>query len=197
MGWLWGSNNNASSTKSDGDPLRNLDPSLRDFLEKESPVKYRTTRAPPQTASPLIPATRSENPQSQNTTATTKSSPESSTPAIPPPTLYPDGRYAHLWSTYKPISEIENASKTDQEKLLDVLNAFKERKAEIGRAALENCALEHIAIDECFRNGGVKARMTMCRAENRELERCYAMQSVGAQSHQLGINFCCSLLTSR
>lgn len=68
--------------------------------------------------------------------------------------------------------------KSDQEKINDVLEGYNQRKANIGRAALENCALEQDAVNECFRSGGVKARLTMCRAENRQLDRCYVVQAV-------------------
>ena len=177
MGWLWGSHNDASSTKSDGDPLRDLDPSLRDFLEKESPLKYKTSQPRSQAATSLSPASQPADSQSQSTNSAASRPYDSSTAS--PPTLFSDGRYSHLWSTYKSKSEVENAAKTDQEKLLDVLNAFKERKAEIGRAAVENCSLEQTAISDCFRTGSWKARMTMCRGPSREFERCYTMQSVG------------------
>jgi len=110
-------------------------------------------------------------------TLATTTNPTSSSP-VPSQSLYPDGRYAHLWTTYRPLAEVENETKTDQEKLLDVLDGYKQRKADIGRAALENCALEQQAITDCFKSGGVKARMTMCRQENREFERCYTLQSV-------------------
>lgn len=59
-----------------------------------------------------------------------------------------------------------------------MLEGYNQRKAGIGRAALENCALEQEDVNECFRNGGVKARLTMCRAENRKLDRCYTVQAV-------------------
>ena len=97
---------------------------------------------------------------------------------MPPESLYPDGRYAHVWRTYRPLSAIENESKSDQEKLTDVLEGYKARKAQIGRAAVENCVFEQIKLDECYTNGGVAARMTMCRKEARGFERCYLMQSV-------------------
>ncbi|OAF58786.1 hypothetical protein VC83_06066 [Pseudogymnoascus destructans] len=90
--------------------------------------------------------------------------------------LDPNNRYAHLWKTYTPQSAIEAASKSDSEKIADVLEGYKYRKAEIGRAALENCALEQWEVNECFSNGGVKARLTMCRTENKSLERCVEMQ---------------------
>ena len=173
MGWLWGSGNDRGSGSSKSDPLKDLDPSLRDFLEKESPVKYKTAQAPPASASPTPPAQYFDL-----STQTLSSVGKAAASEAPPQSLFPDGRYAHIWSTYKPLSDIENATKSDQEKLLDVLNGFKERKAQIGRAAVENCSEEQWAVSDCFRSGGWKARMTMCRAENRQFERCYNMQSV-------------------
>jgi hypothetical protein len=60
----------------------------------------------------------------------------------------------------------------------DVLEGYKQRRAEIGRAALENCALEQGDVNECFKNGAWAERLALCRAQNRKLERCYLMQSV-------------------
>lgn len=170
MGWSSSSKPDPSSTSASTDPLRDLDPELRAFLEQESPVKYKPTSAPA-TPPELSP------PKPTPPALSTSSNPASSNP-VPSQSLYPDGRYAHLWATYRPLGEIENETKTDQEKLLDVLDGYKQRKADIGRAALENCALEQQAITDCFKSGGVKARMTMCRHENREFERCYTLQSV-------------------
>jgi len=174
MGWLWGSSKDGGSGSSTNDPLKDLDPSLREFLEKESPVKYRTAQvpAPPQS----VPTPSTSNASTQTPTAPATNNTDGA--AVPSQSLFPDGRYAHLWNTYKPLSDVENATKTDQEKLLDVLEGFKERKAQIGRAAVENCVMEQWAINDCYNNGGWKSRMTMCRAENREFERCYNMQSV-------------------
>ncbi|KAI4111658.1 MAG: hypothetical protein LQ339_000530 [Xanthoria mediterranea] len=177
MGWF-GSNNNSSPTTSNNnnnnnnnnDPLRDLDPSLREFLEKESPVKYQTS-APPPTPPPPPPKPTSDPASSNN-------DPSSSTaPAVPPESLYQDGRYAHLWSTYRSRGEIESATKSDQEKLMDVLEGYKSRKAMIGKAALENCALEQAAMSDCYMHGSWKRRMSMCRAENGAFTRCYTMQA--------------------
>jgi hypothetical protein len=172
MGWFWGSSSSGDNTKSQ-DPLRGLDPSLRDFLAKESPVKYGSSDPPP--APEPIPAPTSS--PSRKPAAPEQSSEEDTQPKIPPQSLFRDGRYAHLWKGYQPQEEIEAAGKSDQEKIDDVLEGYKYRKAEIGRAALENCALEQWQVNECFRNGGWASRLTMCRTENRELERCYLMQS--------------------
>lgn len=163
MGWFWGAT--ADDKKSSADPLRDLDPSLQAFLKKESPVQYSSPAPPPTQPQAQQPAQPTENTSSE-------------TPAEPdaPPTLFKDNRYAHLWKTYTPQSTVEAASKSDAEKISDVLEGYKYRKAEIGRAALENCALEQWEVNECFSNGGVKARLTMCRTENKSLERCVEMQ---------------------
>lgn len=162
MGWLWGSNNPPTppSTSTDADPLRDLDPDLRDFLDSETPP---AAPAPPPPPPP--PPTISDP-----------------APKVPAESLYPDGRYAHLWSTYKSLQEVKDATQSDQEKLLEVFQGFKERKSEIQRTALENCAMEQIAVDECFRSGGWMSRMTMCRAEHKAVERCYVTQHVSLES---------------
>lgn len=176
MGWFWGASETKDGNKSQ-DPLRDLDPSLRDFLAKESPVKYSSSN-PPTTPEPVPAPTLS--PPSQHA-APDHNSDEGIGPKVPKESLYKDGRYAHLWKTYQSQAETEAAGKSDQEKIADVLEGYKYRKAEIGRAALENCALEQWQVNECFRNGGWASRLTMCRTENRELERCFMMQSVRLQ----------------
>jgi hypothetical protein len=175
MGWFWGSSEGEGTNKSD--PVGKLDSSLRDFLQKESPVKYSPANTTP-TESPTANSDQwsSQAPEQQPETA---ENPAAATSSVPPQSLYADGRYAHLWKTYQPLSEIENRNKTEQDKLLDVLENHKLRKAEIGRAALENCALEQWSVNDCFRNGSWISRMTMCRKENKELSRCFMMQSVG------------------
>jgi len=176
MSWFWGSSN-SDDGKNAQDPLRSLDPALRDFLAKESPVKYSSSNPPSTSQSPAAPQP-TQTAASEKIPSTSPSWPHEVIEKRPPPTLYPDGRYAHLWKTYKSPAEVEAAYKTDQERINDVLEGYKYRRAEIGRVALENCALEQSDVNECFRSGGWKSRMTMCRAENRKFERCYMMQSV-------------------
>lgn len=178
MGWFWGSSNDDDGNKSQ-DPLRDLDPSLREFLAKESPVKYSPSNPP--STSPA-PATRqpSQTAQAPGIKAS-NSAPASDAPKenkVPAQSLYQDGRYADLWKTYQSQSETEAAGKSDQEKINDVLEGYKYRKAEIGRAALENCALEQWDVNECFRSISWSRTLNMCRAENKKFERCYLMQSV-------------------
>ncbi|PBP25223.1 hypothetical protein BUE80_DR003664 [Diplocarpon rosae] len=172
MGWFWGSS--SASDDKYKDPLRDLDPSLREFLKKESPIKYSASN-PPAAPQPQKSSTPSQSPLSTNP-ATTSNPEADPSPQVPAQSLYKDGRYAHLWKTYQSQQDVEAVSKTDQEKIEDVLAAFKYRKAEIGRAALENCALEQGDVQECFKSGGWASRMTMCRTENRQFERCYMMQ---------------------
>lgn len=183
MGWFWGSSSPSGDDDKAKDPLRNLDPSLREFLKKESPVKYDSSN-PPATSQPQRPVASTPQPSERLPSKTpaaslNPSSPETqSEPKIPAQSLYQDGRYAHLWKTYQSQHDIEAANKSDQEKIDDVLEGYKYRKAEIGRAALENCALEQWEVNDCFRNGGWASRLTMCKDENRELQRCYNMQGV-------------------
>lgn len=177
MGWwdsLW------SSSSSAEDPLRKLDPKLREFLEKESPVKYNTTTAKNSSSTTQQPQSQSQPPARAAATATTIPQENCSSPAVavPKESQFQDGRYAHLWKTYRPLAEIEAETKSDHEKLMDVLEGFKERKGQIGRAALENCALEQVDWRNCMSNPSMTDRMTLCRAQVKKFERCYMMQTV-------------------
>jgi hypothetical protein len=168
MGWwhsLWGSNTT-------DDPLRKLDPKLREYLEKESPVKYTSSQTRQQSqARPSLPhdVPESDSIEGDRQQAT----------SVPRESQFQDGRYAHLWKNYRPLAEIEAETKSDQEKIMDVLEGYKERKNQIGRAALENCALEQVDWRRCMSSPSVTERFTMCRAEVKKFERCYNMQTVG------------------
>src|SRR6188768_2785879 len=134
MGWF---GNLFGKSDSQGDPLSKLNPELREFLQKESPVKYTpaqdTAPKPQNAAPPPKPATAAPSIADQAV------QPSTDGPAVPRESLYQDGRYAHLWKGYRPQAEVENEFKSDHEKLMDILEGYKERKAQIGRAALENC----------------------------------------------------------
>lgn len=55
-------------------------------------------------------------------------------------------------SLRRPVdSPLQSEHRYDQERLLEVLEGYKKRKAEIGWIALENCVMEQIAIDKWFR----------------------------------------------
>ncbi|KAM0511689.1 hypothetical protein ACHAPE_009648 [Trichoderma viride] len=143
-------------------PLGKLDPKLREFLEKESPVKY----IPNQTKTPT---------RRQDAPAAVESRAEGA--AVPSASLYQDGRYAHLWKNYKPLAEVEEETSTDHDKLMSVLEGYKERKAAIARAGLENCAPQQEEWINCMKNGSWEDQLQMCRHQVRRFERCYTMQS--------------------
>ncbi|KAL6701790.1 hypothetical protein J3F84DRAFT_16240 [Trichoderma pleuroticola] len=143
-------------------PLGKLDPKLREFLEKESPVKY-------------IPNQRAASTQRQDAGAAAERKPEPA--AVPSASLYQDGRYAHLWRNYRPLAEVEEETSTDHDKLMSVLEGYKERKAAIARAGLENCAPQQEEWINCMKSGSWEDQLQMCRHQVRRFERCYTMQS--------------------
>lgn len=155
MGWFWGN----SGQK---DPTKQLDPELREYLEKESPARYTPTDAVG---------------SSQPTTGAESQARKS----VPAESLFPDGRYAHLWKNYKPLAETEDLSQQQSEM---VIQKVKQRKDAVHQAALENCALEHEALTKCFSKGDwwsvAKSRATICAEENRKFSRCYTTQAVGS-----------------
>ena len=173
MGWFDGW---FGSEKSASDPLGRLDPKLREFLQKESPVKYHNTTT---TTTPTTPPQHPQQPQQprQPPSQTQQPQQQDQPPPVPPQSLYQDGRYAHLWKSYRPLSAIEAETKSDNEKLSDIIDAYKDRKGQIGRAALENCADEQFSWNTCMRSGSWTARLTMCSEEVHRFERCYNAQS--------------------
>lgn len=167
MGWLdslW------SSSKSD-DPLGKLDPKLREYLEKESPIKYGSSASNT--------SNQKQTPTELEATRQAFAESDRKESAVPSESLYQDGRYAHLWKNYKPLAQVEAETKSDHEKLMDVLDGFKDRKEQIGRAALENCALEQSDWRSCMSNPSVTERLTLCRTQVKKFEKCYTQQTVG------------------
>ena len=160
MGWFWGDNKN--------DPVKKLDPGLREYLEQETPDKY-------------VPAPDVKPPAS---TPAPSSDPKESTdlpkPKVPAASLFQDGRYADIWKTYKPPAVVDERSGVRGAER--VIEKFKERGNSVQRAAMENCALEHEALTHCFQTGNwrkqLESRLTMCAAENGTFSRCFLTQSV-------------------
>lgn len=154
MGWFDGlfGGGSASTSGSSSDPLAKLDPKLREFLQKESPLKYQQQEKQQQQQ-------EQQQQQIQNQAQPSQSSghqPTAATPSqpgVPSESLYQDGRYANLWKTYRPLAAVEADTKTEHERLMDVLDAYKDRRAHIGRAALENCAIEQIDWNESHCSG--------------------------------------------
>jgi hypothetical protein len=164
MGWFFGD-------QQDADPTKHLDPKLKEFLKKETPEEYVPALKPPEppksSLEKVLPPGPSSNPEQ---------TPESDNPSVPSESQFPDGRYADLWKTYVPLYQQEGAQNMD--KMRQVVEAHKDRQYLLGKAALENCAEEHMVVSTCFATGGMRARMTMCKRENSQFARCYEMQSV-------------------
>ncbi|KYK54163.1 hypothetical protein DCS_06120 [Drechmeria coniospora] len=166
MGWLpsiFGSEKTA-------DPLAKLDPKLREFLEKESPVQYAPSAQPPSPPSPSTASHARHRDEHAVESAAAR-------PVVPAASLYQDGRYAHLWKNYRPLAQVESESASDHDKLIGVLEGFKGRKAAIGRASLENCAIQQEEWINCMKHGSWEDQLQMCRHQVRRFERCYTMQS--------------------
>lgn len=163
MGWLWGSGNSSGGQDQ-------LDPSLRDFLKKEAPTG-------PKPSLPSAPKEKpAESPTPTQAQAQTQTDPEK--PYVPPQSQFQDGRYADLWKTYTPQDVVNNRGKSEQDKLRDLVDAYNDRKASIGRVAMENCALEYMNQFECFQNPkSWWSAGTMCIGESRKFNRCYDIQS--------------------
>ena len=173
MGWFW-SDSNAN------DPTKKLDPGLREYLQQETPDKYTPAAAvssSPESRPPLTTLPESTKAESSQPPSTEGSEPAQ--PAVPAASLFPDGRYAHLWKDYQTPTEVELTTKPPAERVVD---QFKKRKDFLNRAAVENCAEEQEALGHCFKRGTVsnriRARVTLCAEENREFGRCYTMQGV-------------------
>jgi hypothetical protein len=170
-----------SSTPST-DSVKGLDPELRKFLEKEAPKPLTTPRDTSvdiSYADQLDAARKQHRDDEQKSTAATQhtTTEDEGAPKAPAASLFPDGRYAHLWKTYRPLADIEDAQKTESEKLKDLVDVYESRKKSISSTALENCALEAVAQSDCFASGNFVSRLTMCRGETRALNRCTDMQA--------------------
>ena len=165
MGWwpsIFGGDKSA-------DPLNQLDPKLREFLEKESP-KHSQATGPTSTTTPQDGRIRAAVAASSSQGGEEK--------PVPRESLYQDGRYAHLWKNYRPQAEVEAEAMTDHDRLMGVLEGFQERKAQITKVAMENCAESQEAWINCMKHGSWEDQLQMCRHQVRAFEKCYTMQSV-------------------
>jgi hypothetical protein len=165
MPWYWwgGSGNQ-------GDPTKNLDPSLKDFLDKQQPRPYVASEPPKKLPEPTKESTVEA--VLPDTNKIHQDQP------VPKESLYQDGRYAHLWKTYAPQADIESTTMSPVER---ITAAKKNRKRALHRAALENCAFEEELRQECLNGQNVTSRfratMTMCNDETKQYTRCYSLQS--------------------
>ncbi|RDA86022.1 hypothetical protein CP532_4692 [Ophiocordyceps camponoti-leonardi (nom. inval.)] len=155
MGWLsslFGSGGGGST-----DPIEKLDPKLRAFLERESPVKYEPKQATPSAQASIQPPPASPPTKKDPATGQPEDRP------VPPASLYQDGRYAHLWKNYRPLAQLESENATDHDRMVAVLEGYRDRKAALAQAALENCALQQEEWVNCMRDGSWEDRLQMCR----------------------------------
>lgn len=162
MGWFWG------SKSAEGDAVRDLDPSLRKFLEEAKPAERSATS--PKPAQRSTDTLGTSQPQAPSTTTKDAS-------IVPKASLYQDGRYADIWKNYRPLSDIEAVGKTDQDRMTDLVESLNERKFQLKDAAIENCALESLAIQDCYNNANGWQMLTLCRKENKAFDRCFDMQA--------------------
>lgn len=184
MGWF--SFGGSSAPADDGNPTADLDPSLKKFLDEQSPKPYTTTAPTGGTDNNVdINAPASIFGQPKNDTAGGSASvgnDEGSGVGVPQASLFSDGRYAHLWKTYKPLysnqqqqhktaldqqtttttiaspslpSESPSQATSEPSNAERVIDHFKRRKESLNDAALENCAEEHEALTLCFKTGGL------------------------------------------
>ena len=175
MGWLpsiFGSDTPADSVK--------IDPKLREFLDKEAPVKYTPNQSSPS------PSPEQQHGAPSSIASQSPAAPgEHAAPAVPAESLYQDGRYAHIWKSYKPLAQIESENASEHDKVVDVLEGYKERKNTIQKAALENCAMQQEEWTNCMKNGSWEDQLQMCRHQVRRFERCYLMQAVSLQPSRI------------
>ncbi|KAJ3949302.1 uncharacterized protein N0V96_000417 [Colletotrichum fioriniae] len=189
MGWFDGWFGPSASSD---DPLKSLDPKLREYLERESPVKIQQQQQVQEAEKKAIriaaqaalaaEANAQAHAQSQSQSQDAAAA-AAEQPKVPKESLFQDGRYAHLWKTYRPYAEIEAETKTDHEKLMDVLDGFKQRKHNIGRAALENCAIQQEEWVNCMKSGDWEDRMQMCRRQR--FLKALGYQSINGRSAQV------------
>ncbi|RDW69022.1 uncharacterized protein DSM5745_08782 [Aspergillus mulundensis] len=158
MGWFWGSDNE--------DPVKKLDPGLREYLENEAPKKYvPATQSSPVAEEHALPSKPASSDNDASATA----------PAVPTASLFPDGRYADLWKTYKPPSPGDIETETSEVSSMQAQS--KQRHAMVKRAAMENCSIENEIYHLCLKSPTLIERVTACQDKSKVFTRCYATQS--------------------
>jgi hypothetical protein len=161
-----------SSSSSTPDAVKNLDPDLQEFVNRESPKPARDGPKSPASSRPSPHNPSFTHDDSLNAESATADPPK---PDVPPQSLFQDGRYASLWSTYRSPAEL--SSRSENERLKDMADDIDWRAKEVVKAAKLNCALEALAESDCFQRGTWMQKATMCRTETRALDRCMQMQS--------------------
>lgn len=166
MSWFWGGGGGKGSQS---DPAKALDDDLKQFLEAQQPKPY----APADLSTPIV---KTPKPQEAPQPVTSKVEPtKAEEQALPKESLFQDGRYKDIWKTYVPL---EQSGSSPVER---VLEARKDRRATIHKAAMENCAFEQQMQTDCLHASSwaqkVRGRMTLCHEENKAYNRCYSLQA--------------------
>ncbi|KAK5050963.1 hypothetical protein LTR84_003522 [Exophiala bonariae] len=166
MSWFWGGGGGKGDQS---DPAKALDDDLKQFLKDQQPRPYR----PAELSKPTAPTpTPRETPvpvasTSQPTTVEDR--------GLPKESLFQDGRYKDIWKTYVP-QEQSGISPVER-----VLEARKDRRATIHKAAMENCAFEQQMQMDCMHASSwaqkIRGRATLCHEENKAYNRCYSLQA--------------------
>lgn len=161
MPWFWWGSKNEET------PTSALNPELKKFLEEQQPRPYETSETP-KPAQAAIEAKRKE-PELPDTNKIHEDR------GVPPESLYQDGRYAHLWKTYTPTTEITAQTTTPMERMYQ---ARKDRTKSIHRTALENCAFEEEVRQQCLGSVTMASRfLNLCNDETKQYTRCYQLQA--------------------
>lgn len=164
MGWFPWSSSGSKDRKVNDD----LDAFLSDELSSvKRQLKSSTPTSPPAPLPASKPLPSSSTPSAQTTT----SNPGSSRSA------FPDGRYADLWKTYRPVAETEAEAEDHTSRLRNLSQAHKARERRVEEAATENCAFEAEALAKCLFAGSATDRFTMCTAASRAKTGCIEMQT--------------------
>ncbi|TGZ79659.1 hypothetical protein EX30DRAFT_342281 [Ascodesmis nigricans] len=132
------------------DSFYNFDPWMKDFLEKEAPIK-------PSRHDPALPHNKNQN--------------------INPARFSKYGdKYADIWAQYKTPEEIDAEYRTPAVAVNDVLQSYKNRKIQIGKASMENCVFQQDLLYQCYADGTIKGgfkKMSGCTEERAAFDDCF------------------------
>ncbi|KAF3909229.1 hypothetical protein ABW20_dc0103576 [Dactylellina cionopaga] len=183
MGWLW-----SSSSSPDGgqgkspDPkksISNLDPSLQDFFKSATPKDTPTVPVPEPEA---LPTPTIVKPSDWSKPRPREPKEYEETPVPHARSAYGD-RYAEYWASYRG----PEGTKVDSNdmRMRDFVNGYKQLRQNIAEAAQENCTLEEIETHDCYKHGTWWQRVRMCTEESQKLSKCLNQQTPWAISQTL------------
>ena len=172
MGWFSNSPSDPSGEDDNGggqstDTFGHLRPEVREFLEREAPIKPSARQVP----APGSTFTRELETEGELAGQEKREF---------DPTVYSKygKKYADIWAQYRPPATIEAEYRTPSTAINDVYQSYRDRKSAIGAAAMENCVFQQLALQDCYSSGGKLAKLTACTAENDALQDCFKSQQV-------------------